>query len=187
MTLCGVRCGRLRCLLNDQLIASIKLAFFWKYKTNEQLSLLLFTLTLETSDKTKLLHPQKLHKTVLHPSEILRHKTKTPGKFYIIFFDHPWKFHVVFNEHLETPLAISSIPLEISYSLHPLPTRLLFSFFLEQLIINPGHSGGGMEGTKSFGIARLKVGMCLLWQYHKVDRVSLPNIILLTLIPIQQF
>ena len=119
MTLCGVRCGRLRCLLNDQLIGSIKLAFFWKYKTNEQLSLLLFTLTLETSDKIKLLHPQKLHKIVLHPSEILRRKTKTPGKFYIIFFDHPWKFHVAFNEHLETPLAISSIPLEISYPLHP--------------------------------------------------------------------
>ena len=88
MTLCGGRCGRLRCLLNDQLIASIKLAFFWKYKTNEQLSLLLFTLTLETSDKTKL-HSQKFQKIVLHPSEILRFKSKTPGKFYIIFLITP--------------------------------------------------------------------------------------------------
>ena len=120
MALCGVRCGRLGCLLNDQLIAFIKLAFFCKYKTNEQLSLLLFTLPLEIPNKAKL-HPQKLHKIVLHPSEILRHKTKTPGKFYIIFFDHPWKFHVVFNEPLGIPLAISSIPLEISYPLHPPP------------------------------------------------------------------
>ena len=108
MTLCGGTCGRLRCLLNGQLIASIKLAFFWKYKTNEQLSLLLFTLTLETSDKTKL-HSQKFQKIVLHPSEILKCKFKTPRKFYIIFLItprnsmlflmNPQKFHLLFLQY----------------------------------------------------------------------------------------
>ena len=37
-----------------------------------------FTLPLENLDKTRL-HPEKLHKIVLHPLEILRSKTKTPG------------------------------------------------------------------------------------------------------------
>ena len=36
-----------------------------------------FTLHLEIPDKTRL-HPQKLHQIVLHPSKILRPKTKTP-------------------------------------------------------------------------------------------------------------
>ena len=128
MTLCGGRCGRLRCLLNDQLIASIKLAFFWKYKTNEQLFLLLFTLTLETSDKTKL-HSQKFQKIVLHPSEILRFKSKTPGKFYIIFLItprnsmlflmNPQKFHLLFLQY----------PQKFHILCTPFPHTSCFHFF----------------------------------------------------------
>ena len=39
-----------------------------------------FTLALEIPDKTRL-HPQKLHIIVLHPSETLRPKAKSPGNF----------------------------------------------------------------------------------------------------------
>ena len=76
-----------------------------------------FTLLLEIPGKTKL-HPQKLHQIVLHPSEILRPKTKTPGreiphgyflitpgnstlffidpkKSHLLFLQYPWKFHIL--------------------------------------------------------------------------------------------
>ena len=86
------------------------LLYLWKFKTKQS-----FT-------------PQKLHKILLHPSEILRPKIKT----HMIFFDHPWKFHAVFKLILEVTLAISPIPLEIPY---PQPPYLFF--FLEQLIKNP--------------------------------------------------
>ena len=42
----------------------------------------------------------------------------------------------------------------------PLPC-LLFSFFLGLPIINPGHPDAGMEGIKSFGIARFQGGYVL--------------------------
>ena len=55
-----------------------------------------FNLPIEIPDKIKF-HSWKLDKIVLHPSQILRPKTKTPGKSTRCFLDHPWKFHVVFN------------------------------------------------------------------------------------------
>ena len=61
-----------------------------------------FTLPLGIPGTTKL-HPQKLHKILLHPQEILRPKTKTPGN---------------------SSIAISSIPLGIPY-----PQALLLVFF----------------------------------------------------------
>ena len=64
----------------------------------------LFTLPMEIRDKTRL-HSQKLHKIMLHPSEILRPKTKTPGnstlflisprKIHFLFLQYPWKFHIL--------------------------------------------------------------------------------------------
>ena len=77
------------------------------------------TLSLGILDKLKL-HPFKFHKIVLHPLEILRPTTRTPGNSTWIFLDHPWKFQVVYNWPLENPLAIYSIPLEIPYHQPPL-------------------------------------------------------------------
>ena len=54
-----------------------------------------FTLLLEIPDKT--LHTWKLQKIVLHPSEIIGPKTKTPGNSAQFFLDHPWRFDAVFN------------------------------------------------------------------------------------------
>ena len=64
----------------------------------------LFTLPLEIADKIRL-HFHKLHKIMLHPSEILRPKTKTPGnstlflmsphKIYLLFLQYPWKIHIL--------------------------------------------------------------------------------------------
>ena len=83
---------------------------------SEFLGFLLY-IPLEIPDRTKL-HPQKLHKIVLHSSEILRPETtKTPGeiphdfflitpgnstlflintwKFHLLFLQYPWKFHIL--------------------------------------------------------------------------------------------
>ena len=49
-----------------------------------------FPLPLGIPGKTRL-HPQKLHIIVLHPSEILRPKTKTPGNSTKFFLDHAQK------------------------------------------------------------------------------------------------
>ena len=75
--------------------------------------------TLFFSDK--MFYPLKLHKTVLHPSEILRPQPR-PLKISPFFLDHLLRFHVVFNQPLENPLAISSITLEIAY---PQPPHVL--------------------------------------------------------------
>ena len=79
----------------------------------------------QTPDTTKLHPSRKLQKTVLHPLDILRPKTKTSGNctsyvvhhFFLItpgnsmlFLINPW----------EIPLAISSVPLEISHLRSPL-------------------------------------------------------------------
>ena len=76
-----------------------------------------FTLPLEIGAKIGL-HPQKLHKIVLQPSEILRPKTRTTKNSKLFF-----------NLSSENPLAVSSIPLEISYPQTPV------CFFLEQPIV----------------------------------------------------
>ena len=71
-------------------------------------------------------HPLKLHKILLHPSEILRPKPR-PLKISQFFLDHLLRFHVVFNQPLENPLAISSITLEIAYSQPPPALPVCFS------------------------------------------------------------
>ena len=90
-----------------------------------------FTLPLENPEITKL-HPQKLHKIVLHPSDILRPKTKTPENstcFFLIaprnsalFLINPWKFHLLF--------------LQYPWTLHILDRpSFLFAFFWNSLYL----------------------------------------------------
>ena len=64
----------------------------------------LLYIPLEIPDRTKL-HPQKLHKIVLHPSEILR-PLEIPHDFFLIapgnspqFLINPWKFHLLFFQY----------------------------------------------------------------------------------------
>ena len=49
---------------------------------------------LEIPDKSKL-HPWTLWKPALHPLEIPRPKTKTPGDSTYFFLGHPWKLHML--------------------------------------------------------------------------------------------
>ena len=70
---------------------------------------------------------------LLHSSEILRYKTKSPGNFTWFFLDHPCnKFHIVFNKSLEILLTIPSIPLE-----NPI---LLILFLFSNMVLSKTHT-----------------------------------------------
>ena len=84
-----------------------------------------FTLPLEIPDRTRL-HPCKLHKIVLHPSEILRPKMKAPGNSTWLFLDHSQKFLVVFNQPPENPLPTISL----SWKFYILRRNSPFHFWL---------------------------------------------------------
>ena len=90
-----------------------------------------FTLPKEISGKTNL-YPFKLHKIVLHPSEILKDlEPQDPWKFHMIF---SWsllqqKFHIVFSKSLDILLTIPSILLETPILILFLFSNMLFSKF----------------------------------------------------------
>ena len=90
----------------------------WIYVFENPLYFLGLFSPLEIPDKARL-YPEKLHRTVLQLSEILRPKTKTLWNPTWFFLDHHWKFHVVLINSLKNPLAISSILLGIPYPQPP--------------------------------------------------------------------
>ena len=133
-----------------------------------------FTLSLEISDKTRL-YPQKLHKIMLHPSEILRPKTKIPGNCTWFFLDDAWKFDFVFNKLLENLLcyflstpgnSVSSNPSTSEIILQAIEQLIQFSYLSYKEDIFPVYSFSeqiAVEGEFPRGYW-INIATCLLKQ-----------------------
>ena len=79
------------------------------------------TSLLEIPEKASF-HPYKFWKTLWHPLETSRSKSKRHGNSTWVFVEHLWKLLFLFSWPLEFPHVLSSITLEIPYPQPPLPS-----------------------------------------------------------------